>query len=147
RRRLLFDGYGRRESLDGVDVGLFHHGQELTRIRRKRFDVAPLPLRVDGVECQRGLARTREAGQHDELIARQVEIDILQIVGPGTPDADILHVTAYYTPGVKGGYTAPAADLEFLDERGVMASSWGRCARVQYVTLILSGESHGARSQ
>jgi hypothetical protein len=43
------------------------------------------------------------------LIPRQVEIDILEVVGAGTPDADFLHVTNYYTPGVKGGGVPVAA--------------------------------------
>ncbi len=49
------------------------------------------------------LPGARQAGEYDQPITRQVEIDILQVVGPGTPDADILHVTNYYTRRVKGG--------------------------------------------
>ena len=90
-------------ALDGVDVRLFHHRQELPRVGRERFDIAPLALGINGVEGQRGLAGARQAGEHDQSIARQVEIDILQVVGPGTPDSDILHVTNYYTRGVKRG--------------------------------------------
>jgi hypothetical protein len=37
------------------------------------------------------------------VISRQVEIDVLQVMGPGAPDSDILHGTNHYTPGVKGG--------------------------------------------
>src|SRR2546426_11497152 len=61
-RRLLLDGDGRRQALDQVDVGLFHQLQELARVRRQRLDVAPLPFRVQRVEGERALARTREAG-------------------------------------------------------------------------------------
>jgi hypothetical protein len=35
------------------------------------------------------------------LIARQIEVDILEVVGPGAPDANFLHGTEYYTPAVK----------------------------------------------
>ncbi len=107
RGRLLFDGDGRGQTFDRVDVRLFHHRQELTGVGGQGLHVAPLSLGINRVECQRRLAGTRKTGQYDESIARQVEIDILQIVGPGTPDADILHVTDYYTPGVKGGYMGP----------------------------------------
>jgi len=55
--------------------------------------------------------RNREAGEYDQPIARQVEIDIFQVMGPGTPDSDILHVTDYYTRRVKCGQGAPTADI------------------------------------
>ena len=103
RGGFLLDGDGRRQTLDGVDVGLFHHRQELPGVGRQRFHIAPLAFGIDGVEGQRGLAGTRQAGEHDQSIPRQVEIDILQVVGPGTPDSDILHVTDYYTRRVKRG--------------------------------------------
>ncbi len=53
RGGFLLDGNRRRQSVDLVDVGLLHHLQELARIGRQRFDVAPLSLGVDGVEGQR----------------------------------------------------------------------------------------------
>src|SRR5205085_3870541 len=59
RRVLLTDGYGRRDAQDLVHVRLVHTFEELTRVSRKGFDVAPLPLGVDRVEGERRLARTR----------------------------------------------------------------------------------------
>jgi len=50
RRRLLFDGYRRREAIDGVDVGFVHQPQELACIGRERLDVSPLTLCVYGIE-------------------------------------------------------------------------------------------------
>jgi tetratricopeptide (TPR) repeat protein len=64
-----------------VDVGLFHHRQELPRVGRQRLDVAPLALGIDGIEGQRRLARAGQAGDHDQLVARQVEVDVLEVVG------------------------------------------------------------------
>ena len=110
-------------------------------------------LRHRCVEGQRGLAGPGKAGQHDQPIARQVEIDILQIVGPGTPDADILHVTDYYTPGVKAAVQGPPRGRRqrpsFCDEHGAIAADRGSpAARVQYVSIHkLAGACHGARSQ
>ncbi|MNO54255.1 hypothetical protein D3C76_447210 [compost metagenome] len=52
RGRLLFDGDRRRQAFDGVDVGLFHHRQELPGVGREGFHVAPLALGVEGVESQ-----------------------------------------------------------------------------------------------
>ena len=56
---LLLDGDGGREPLDRVHVRLLHELQELPGIGRERLDVAPLPLGVDRVEGERGLARSR----------------------------------------------------------------------------------------
>ena len=101
RGRLLLDGNGRGQPLDGVHVRLFHHRQELAGIGGERLHIAPLALGIDGVEGQGGLAGPGKAGEHDQAVPRQIEIDVLQIVCPGTPDSDILHATDYYTPGVK----------------------------------------------
>ena len=57
RRRFLFDRDRRRQPFDVVDVGLFHHRQELPRVRRQRFDVATLAFRVQRIERERRLAR------------------------------------------------------------------------------------------
>jgi hypothetical protein len=78
--RLLVDGDGRRQALDEVDVGLVHLPEELAGVGRQRLDVAALALGVDGVEGQRGLARPGQPGEHDELVARQVERDVAQVV-------------------------------------------------------------------
>ncbi len=78
--RLLFDRNRRRESLDQVDVGFLHSLQELSGVRRQRLDVAPLPLGVERVEGERGLAGTRQPGDDDQSVARQVEADVLQVV-------------------------------------------------------------------
>ena len=78
--RLLVDGDGRRQALDEVDVGLVHLPEELAGVGGKRFDVAPLALGVDGVEGQRALARPGQTGEHDELVAGQLEVDALEVV-------------------------------------------------------------------
>src|SRR5690606_4580378 len=63
----------------------------LARVRRQRLDVAALAFGVDGVERQRGLAGAGQARDHDQLVARQVEIDVLEVVRPRTADADEFH--------------------------------------------------------
>ena len=80
RRGLLLDRDRRREAVDLVDIRLLHHLQELARIGREQFDVAALALGIDGVEGERGFAGAGEAGEHDELVARNLEIDVLEIV-------------------------------------------------------------------
>ena len=91
RGRFLLDRNRRRQTFDMVDVRLLHHRQELPRIRRQRFDIAALALGINRVERQRRLARTGQPGDHDQLVARQVEIDVLQIVRARTTQADRVH--------------------------------------------------------
>ena len=80
RGGLLLDRDRRREAGDVVDVRLLHHVEELPGVGRQALDVAPLPLGVDGVEGERGLARAGEAGDHHEPVARDVDVDRLQVV-------------------------------------------------------------------
>ncbi len=80
RRRLLVDRHRRREALDEVDVGLVHLTQELPRVRRQRLDVTPLTLGENRVEGQARLPRAGQPGEHDHGVARQVEVDVTQIV-------------------------------------------------------------------
>ncbi len=89
--RLLLDGDGRRQAVDVVDVRLLHHLQELARVGRQAFDVAALALGIDGVEGERGLARAGKAREHDEGVARDLEVDVLQVVLAGAPHVNGLH--------------------------------------------------------
>ena len=80
RGGLLLDGDGGREAVDVIDIGLLHHLEELARVRRQAFDVAALAFGVDGIEGERGFARARQSREHDKRVARDFEIDVLQIV-------------------------------------------------------------------
>src|SRR6185436_11745518 len=101
-RRLLLDGDRRREALDQIDVGLFHELEELARVGRERLDVAPLSLGVERVEGERGLAGARQAGDHHQFLARQLKIDVLEVVRARAADAYVFQVrfldreTRYY---------------------------------------------------
>ena len=79
---------GGRDAVDLVDVGLFHALQKLARVGGERFDVAPLALGVDGVEGERRLARARDAGDHGQLVVRDRERDVLEVVDPGAAHGD-----------------------------------------------------------
>ena len=81
--RLLLDRNGRRQPVDQIDVGLLHLLEELARVGRQRLDVAALPLGVDRVEGERRLARARQAGDHDQAVARDVDVDVLEVVHAG----------------------------------------------------------------
>ena len=88
RGGLLLDRDGGRQAVDLVDVRLLHHLQELPGVGRERLDVAALALGVDGVERQRGLARAGQAGEHHQLVARDLDVDALEVVLAGAADRD-----------------------------------------------------------
>ena len=91
RGRFLLDRDRRRQALDVIDVGLFHDREELPRIGRQRLDVAALAFGINGVEGQRGLAGTGQAGDHDQAVARQVDVDVLEVVRARAANADHVH--------------------------------------------------------
>ena len=86
---LLPDRDRRRDAVNRVDVGPLHPLEELPRVRRQRLDVPALPLGVDRVEGQRGLARPGHAGDDDQLARRQGDVHLLQVVGAGALDDDV----------------------------------------------------------
>src|SRR5262249_30257763 len=76
----LLDGNRRRQPFDRVDVGLFHQPEKLSCICGQRFDVTALALGVDRVERQRGLAGSRKPGDDRQLIARDSDVDVAEVV-------------------------------------------------------------------
>ena len=103
---LLFDGNRRRQPFDGVHVRLLHHRQELPGVGREGFHVAPLAFRIERVESQGRLAGTGKTGDHDQFVAWQCEVDVLQVVGTRPTNQDLIHSglawrakTADYTAG------------------------------------------------
>jgi hypothetical protein len=88
RRRLLVDGDGRRQPFDEVDVGLVHLPEELPGIGREGFHVPALALGVDRVERQRRLPRPGQPGEHDQLVPRQLQRDVLEVVLTSTTNQD-----------------------------------------------------------
>jgi hypothetical protein len=72
---------------------------ELPGVGRQGLDVPPLALGVDGVEGETRLARTGQAGEHDQPVARQVEADVLEVVLPGAPDEDPVRHCRASLPG------------------------------------------------
>ena len=48
----LFNGNGRRQAVDLINVGLLHHFQELAGVGAEAFHIAPLAFCIDGIEGQ-----------------------------------------------------------------------------------------------
>ena len=84
----LVDGDGWRQALDLVDVRLLELAQELPGVGRQRLDVAPLALGVEGVEGETGLAGAGDTREDHELVARDLKVDVLEIVFPRAADDD-----------------------------------------------------------
>ena len=72
-----------------LDIGLLHHLEELARVGAQALDVAPLPLGIDGVEREARLARARQAGDHGQPVARDVDVDALEVVLARAADGDM----------------------------------------------------------
>ncbi|SIK38291.1 Uncharacterised protein [Mycobacteroides abscessus subsp. abscessus] len=86
RGRLLVDRHGRGQALDEVDVGLVHLAEEHPGVRGQGLDVAALPLGEDRVEGERRLPRSGESGEDDHGVARERDLDVLEVVRAGTLD-------------------------------------------------------------
>ena len=72
-----------------LDIGLLHHLEELARVGREELHVAALSLGVDGVEGEGRLARAREAGDDRQALARDVDVDALEVVLARTADGNV----------------------------------------------------------
>ena len=62
--------------------------EKLPRVRRKGFDVFALAFGVDRIESERRLAGTTDAGNHDQLVARNLQREIFEIVLTRAADLD-----------------------------------------------------------
>ncbi len=120
----LVDGDGRRQALDGINIGFVHLAQKLAGIGGQTLHVAPLALSKDRVEGQGALAAAADAGEHDQFVARNRQIDVAQIVLTGAPHPDHI-VQAAAIEGLESG---------LLHHGGLMGSQ----------RLALAGSSGGA---
>ncbi len=84
----LVDGDRGRNAFDGIDLRLVHAVEELARVRRECLDVAPLAFRVERVEHERGLARSRRARDDDQLARGQIDVEVLEVVLARAANAD-----------------------------------------------------------
>jgi len=80
----LLDRDRRRQARNLGNRRFLHLFEELPGVGAQRFDVFPASLGVDRIERQRTLARAAYAGNHNHLIPRDAEADILEIMLGGT---------------------------------------------------------------
>ena len=89
RGGLLFDRYRWRQAVDRFDFRLVHQFEKLAGVGGKRFDIAALSFRINGVKSQRRLAGAGQAGEHGHLAAGNAQVHRLEVV-----DAGVLYVDA-----------------------------------------------------
>ena len=76
----LLNGDSRGEAGDVLHFGLVKVHEELARVAAKRFEVAALAFGVKRVKRERRLAAAGHAGEDDELLARQLHLNVLEVV-------------------------------------------------------------------
>jgi hypothetical protein len=142
---LLLNGDRRGKTINLVDIRLLHHFQELAGISAQAFHIPPLAFRIDGIEGEGRLARARQSGHHDQLVSRQIEIDVFQIVFAGTADAEHLGRVILPAVGVRGlrrrhitclSGLLQAAQSGLMNELGP-AKRAGRATRTRYSSFQL----------
>ena len=90
--RFLLNADRGRQALDHVHIGLVHELQELPRIGAQALDVTALALGIQRVKRQAGFARARQPGDHHQLVAWQVQVNVFQVVGACATDMDVLQI-------------------------------------------------------
>ena len=87
-RASLLDRDGGCEALDPLEERLRHLSHELPRVGRQALDVPPLPFGVERVERKRRLARPARAAADGHRAARDVGVDLLEVVERRAADRD-----------------------------------------------------------
>ena len=76
-RGLLLNRDRGAKAINAINVRSLHLVQELPRVGGKRLHIPALALGVDGVERQRRLTRTAEAGNHGQRVTGDFDTDVL----------------------------------------------------------------------
>ena len=86
--RALLDCDRGGKPLDIIDVRLLHLVQELPRVGGEAFDIFPLAFGEERIKCERRLPRAAQSGHHHKLVPRDPDIQVFQVVLPGSLDPD-----------------------------------------------------------
>ncbi len=74
-----------RNTVDVLGVRLLESLQELPRVSRETLDVTPLTFGVERVEGQAALAAAAQSAEDDYFLARDVEVDSLEVMDFDAP--------------------------------------------------------------
>jgi len=72
-----------------VGLGFLELAEELASVGRERLDVAALPLGEEGVEGEAGFTGAGHAGDNDETVAGNIEVDLAEIVDARAAHTDV----------------------------------------------------------
>ncbi len=85
-----FDGDTRGNSVNQVRLGRVHPFEKLAGIRGEGLHVTSLAFRVQSVDGQAGLARAAHAGDGDQPVQREIQVDVPEIVLGDAPQAYVV---------------------------------------------------------
>ena len=82
-RDALLDGHGGRQALEAVDFGFLQLLRELAGVGGHGVEETALAFGEKDVEREGGFTGTGQAGDDDELVARDIDGDVLEVVVAG----------------------------------------------------------------
>src|SRR4030095_14773230 len=108
----LFDGDGGGETLDVIDIGLFHLVEKLSGVVGDAFDVLSLAFGVNRVEGQGGFARTAQTRDDHEFVARNLERQVFQVMLSRAADLDefLSHIGEFSNRTIRVEYRVTLRD-------------------------------------
>ena len=100
-RRIVRGGFllnrdGRRQPFDAIDIGLVQLLEQLARVGGEGFEIAPLPFGVERIEGQRRFAGAGNPGDDHQLVARNLQVDVFEIMNARALDDDLPAIAKSY---------------------------------------------------
>jgi hypothetical protein len=103
---VLGNAQRRGQTFDEIHVGSAQMVEQGAGVAAQSFEVAALPLGVQGVEGEGAFARAAGPGQHGQPVARQIHVYVMQVVltrpADAEPSAAVSHHAPLDGPGNRG---------------------------------------------
>jgi hypothetical protein len=87
----LLNADGGRQAFNQVHIGLVQAAQELAGVGREAFHITALAFGIQRVKREARLARTRQTRDDHQLVTRNIEVDVFQVVRARPANADVSH--------------------------------------------------------
>jgi len=87
----LLNADGGRQAFNQVHIGLVQAAQKLAGVGREAFHITALAFGIQRVKREAGFARTRQTRDDHQLVTRNVEVDVFQVVRARPANADVSH--------------------------------------------------------
>ena len=113
--RFLLDADDGAESLDFIHIRPFESSDEIPCVGGEGLNIPSLPFGIDGVEGEARLSRATESGNDGELVARNGDIDVFEVVHPCPYDLDdVILLHSAVMPIVDVIHVSYMGDSEYL---------------------------------